>query len=133
MSKTVKIVIAAIIGLLLVVGIIGAATYYFVSNSPKNTYLKSEQETAKQYQEYAKTRFKDGFEFQDKMKDESYLSNMAASADVPAKLLKDADIPKSVVDGSKIGLKVGHDPDKDKSVLALSPTIATFSGFTSYL
>lgn len=124
MSKTVKIVIAAIIGLLLVVGIIGAATYYFVSNSPKNTYLKSEQETAKQYQEYAKTRFKDGFEFQDKMKDESYLVNMDASADVPAKLLKDADIPKSVVDGSKIGIKVGHDPDKDKSVLALSPTIA---------
>ncbi|CCI59190.1 putative uncharacterized protein [Staphylococcus equorum subsp. equorum Mu2] len=124
MSKTVKIVIAVVIGLLLVVGIGGAAAYYFMKNSPKNTYLLSEQETAKQMQEYAKDRFENEFKFQDKMKDESYLISLDASADVPEKLLKSSDIPKSAVDASKIGFKMGHDPENEKSVLALNPTVA---------
>ncbi|MCM3072911.1 DUF6583 family protein [Staphylococcus equorum] len=124
MSKTVKIVIAVVIGLLLVVGIGGAAAYYFMKNSPKNTYLLSEQETAKQMQEYAKDRFENEFKFQDKMKDESYLISLDASADVPEKLLKSSDIPKSAIDASKIGFKMGHDPENEKSVLALNPTVA---------
>ena len=124
MSKLVKIIIAAVIALLLIVGIGGAITYYLVKNTPKNTYLMSEQETAKQLQDYGKDRFKNEFEFQDKLKDSSYLLNMNFSADVPEELLKSSDIPKSTVDSSKINLKVGHDPDKNKSVLALNPTIA---------
>lgn len=66
MSKTVKIVIAVVIGLLLVVGIGGAAAYYFMKNSPKNTYLLSEQETAKQMQEYAKDHLKMNLNFKTK-------------------------------------------------------------------
>lgn len=124
MSKLVKIIIAAVIALLLIVGIGGAITYYLVKNTPKNTYLLSEQETAKQLQDYGKDRFKNEFKFQDKLKDSAYLVNMNLSADVPEKLLKSSDITKSTVDSSKINLKVGHDSDKDKSVLALNPTIA---------
>lgn len=71
MSKLVKIIIAAVIALLLIVGIGGAITYYLVKNTPKNTYLMSEQETAKQLQDYGKDRFKNEFEFQDKLKDSS--------------------------------------------------------------
>src|SRR5699024_11866894 len=33
-------------------------------------------------------------------------------------------VPKSVVDASEVGLTVGHDPKKEKSILALNPTIA---------
>ncbi|MDW3870759.1 DUF6583 family protein [Staphylococcus saprophyticus] len=124
MSKTVKIVIAVVIGVLLICGIGGAAAYYFTKNTPKNTYLLSEQETAKQMKAYGEDRFENEFEFQDKMKDESYLINLNASADVPEALLKSSDIPKSVADASKLGFKLGHDPDKEHSVIALTPTVA---------
>ncbi|MGW7934042.1 hypothetical protein ACWEWW_05740 [Staphylococcus xylosus] len=124
MSKTVKIVIAVVIGVLLVVGIGGAAVYYFTKNTPKNTYLLSEQETAKKLQEYGEGRFENEFKFQDKMKDESYLVNLSASVDVPNRLLKSAEIPKSAVDATKLGLKMGHDPDKEKSILSVTPTVA---------
>src|SRR5699024_7105020 len=105
-------------------GIGGGAFYYFTKNSPKNTYLLSELETAKQMQDYAKDRFENEFKFQDKMKDESYLIDLDASADVPEKLLKSSNIPQSAVDASKLGFKVGHDPKEEKSVLALNPTVA---------
>lgn len=83
MSKTVKIVISVVIGVLLIAGIGGAAYYFFTKNTPKNTYLLSEKETANQFQEYAKDRFENEFKFQDKMKDESYLIDLKANADVP--------------------------------------------------
>ena len=124
MSKTVKIVISVVIGVLLIAGIGGAAYYFFTKNTPKNTYLLSEKETANQFQEYAKDRFENEFKFQDKMKDESYLIDLKANADVPKNLLESSGIPKSVADASEIGLTVGHDPKKEKSILALNPTIA---------
>ncbi|PTF17108.1 DUF6583 family protein, partial [Staphylococcus cohnii] len=124
MSKTVKIIISVVIGVLLIAGIGGAAYYFITKNTPKNTYLLSEKETANQFQEYAKDRFENEFKFQDKMKDESYLIDLKANADVPKSLLESSGIPKSVADASEIGLTVGHDPKKEKSVLALNPTIA---------
>ncbi|MFJ6187539.1 hypothetical protein [Staphylococcus cohnii] len=124
MSKTVKIVISVVIGVLLIAGIGGAAYYFFTKNTPKNTYLLSEKETANQFQEYAKDRFENEFKFQDKMKDESYLIDLKANADVPKNLLESSGIPKSVADASEIGLTMGHDPKKEKSILALNPTIA---------
>lgn len=124
MSKSVKIIIVVVIGVLLIAGIGGAAFYYFAKNTPKNTYLLSEKETANQFQTYAKDRFENEFEFQDKMKDESYLIDLKANADVPKRLLESSGIPRSVADASELGLTVGHDPKKEKSVLALNPTIA---------
>ena len=64
MSKTVKIVIAVVSGVLLICGIGGAAAYYFTKNTPKNTYLLSRQETAKQMKAYGEDRFENEFEFQ---------------------------------------------------------------------
>ncbi|WP_210139845.1 DUF6583 family protein [Staphylococcus sp. GDY8P54P] len=124
MSKTVKIIVAVVIGVLLIAGIGGAAYYFFIKNTPKNTYLLSEKETANQFQEYAKDRFENEFKFQDKMKDESYLINLKGDADVPKNLLESSGVPKSVADASEVGLTVGHDPKKEKSILALNPTIA---------
>src|SRR5699024_2322117 len=102
----------------------GSCLLLFIKNTPKNTYLLSEKETANQFQEYAKDRFENEFKFQDKMKDESYLINLKGDADVLKNLLESSGVPKSVVDASEVGLTVGHDPKKEKSILALNPTIA---------
>src|SRR5699024_2645290 len=124
MSKSVKIIIVVVIGVLLIAGIGGAAFYYFAKNTPKNTYLLSEKETANQFQTYVKDRFDNEYEFQDRMKDESYLIDLKANADLPRRLFESSDIPRSVADASELGLKVGPDPKKEKSVLALKPTIS---------
>ena len=50
MSKKLKIIIPIIIVLLLIGGI-AWGVYAFFANTPKNTYLKSEQQTAKMYKD----------------------------------------------------------------------------------
>ncbi len=125
MSNKVKLLIVGIVVLFLaVVGIGGAATYYFLTNTPKNTYLLSEQESAKSWKEYFNDRFKNEAEFQEKMKDESYESSLKFGAEVPDTLLSQMGIPKSVVDSTNLVLNVGHDPKKKNSKLGIEPTIA---------
>lgn len=72
MSKKLKIIISAVVILLIVAGI-GFGAYKIFSNTPKNTYLLSEQKTAKKFQNYFNDRFDNEVKFQEKMKDNSYL------------------------------------------------------------
>nr|WP_263314926.1 DUF6583 family protein [Mammaliicoccus sp. Marseille-Q6498] len=125
MSTKVKVlIIGIVVAFLAVVGIGGAATYYFLTNTPKNTYLKSEQESAKSWKEYFNNRFENETKFQDKMKDESYVSTMKLGADVPDSLLSALSVPKSVVDSSNLVFNIGHDPKEKNSKLGIEPTIA---------
>ncbi len=70
MSKKLKIIIPIIVVLLLIGGIVRNS---FFANTPKNTYLKSEQQTAKMYKDYFNDRFENEVKFQEKMKDNSFL------------------------------------------------------------
>ncbi len=90
----------------------------------KNTYLKSEQQTAKMYKDYFNDRFENKVKFQEKMKDNSFLSSLELSADASDEIVKGLGIPKSVVNASKIKMSYGHDPKKEKSMINLEPTIA---------
>lgn len=98
--------------------------YAFFANTPKNTYLKSEQQTAKMYKDYFNDRFENEVKFQEKMKDNSFLSSLELSADASDEIVKGLGIPKSVVNASKIKMSYGHDPKKEKSMINLEPTIA---------
>lgn len=125
MSKKIKLlIIGLVIGFIALVGIGGAATYYFLTNTPKNAYLISEQESAKQLKDYFNERFENEAEFQEKMADESYDSTLKFGAEVPDSLLSMIGVQKSVVDSSNIILNVGHDSKKDNSKLSIKPTIA---------
>ena len=123
MSKKLKIIIPIIIVLLLIGGI-AWGVYAFFANTPKNTYLKSEQQTAKMYKDYFNDRFENEVKFQEKMKDNSFLSSLELSADASDEIVKGLGIPKSVVNASKIKMSYGHDPKKEKSMINLEPTIA---------
>ncbi|MGZ1528510.1 hypothetical protein ACXQA8_07925 [Staphylococcus argenteus] len=123
MSKKLKIIIPIIIVLLLIGGI-AWGVYAFFANTPKNTYLKSEQQTAKMYKDYFNDRFENEVKFQEKMKDNSFLSSLELSADASDELTKNLDIPKSVVNASKIKMSYGYDPKKEKSMINLEPTLA---------
>lgn len=123
MSKKLKIIIPIIIVLLLLAGI-AWGVYAFIMNTPKNAYLKSEQHTAEKYQNYVDERFKNELEFQDKFKDNSFVSQMDINLNVSDKLIKGMGLPKSLVDASKIEGKIGHDPKAKKSIIQLNPTIA---------
>lgn len=123
MSKKLKIIIPIII-LLLLIGGIAWGVYAFFANTPKNTYLKSEQQTAKMYKDYFNDRFENEVKFQEKMKDNSFLSSLELSADASDELTKNLDIPKSVVNASKIKMSYGYDPKKEKSMINLEPTLA---------
>ena len=50
--------------------------------------------------------------FQEKMKDNSFLSSLELSADASDEIVKGLGIPKSVVNASKIKMSYGHDPKK---------------------
>ncbi|UMT75922.1 hypothetical protein ML435_01205 [Staphylococcus roterodami] len=123
MSKKLKIIIPIIVVLLLIGGI-AWGVYAFFANTPKNTYLKSEQQTAKMYKDYFNDRFENEVKFQEKMKDNSFLSSLELSADASDELTKSLDIPKSVVNASKIKMSYGYDPKKEKSKINLEPTLA---------
>ncbi|HEH8277531.1 TPA: hypothetical protein SH257_002578 [Staphylococcus aureus] len=123
MSKKLKIIIPIIIVLLLIGGI-AWGVYAFFANTPKNTYLKSEQQTTKMYKDYFNDRFENEVKFQEKMKDNSFLSSLELSADASDEIVKGLGIPKSVVNASKIKMSYGHDPKKEKSMINLEPTIA---------
>ncbi|HCX2639822.1 TPA: hypothetical protein OZG74_001594 [Staphylococcus aureus] len=123
MSKKLKIIIPIIVVLLLIGGI-AWGVYAFFANTPKNTYLKSEQQTAKMYKDYFNDRFENEVKFQEKMKDNSFLSSLELSADASDEIVKGLGIPKSVVNASKIKMSYGHDPKKEKSMINLEPTIA---------
>lgn len=58
------------------------------ANTPKNTYLKSEQQTAKMYKDYFNDRFENEVKFQEKMKDNSFLSSLELSADASDEIVK---------------------------------------------
>lgn len=111
MSKKLKIIIPIIVVLLLIGGI-AWGVYAFFANTPKNTYLKSEQQTAKMYKDYFNDRFENEVKFQEKMKDNSFLSSLELSADASDEIVKGLGIPKSVVNASKIKMSYGHDPKK---------------------
>ncbi|MBE5662583.1 hypothetical protein HU001_12375, partial [Staphylococcus sp. SS21] len=123
MSKKLKIIIPIIVVLLLIGGI-AWGVYAFFANTPKNTYLKSEQQTAKMYKDYFNDRFENEVKFQEKMKDNSFLSSLELSADASDEITKSLDIPKSVVNASKIKMSYGYDPKKEKSKINLEPTLA---------
>lgn len=125
MSKKAKfIIIGIVVAFLAVVGIGGAAVYYFITNTPKNTYLLSEQASAKTWKTYFNERFENEVKFQDKMKDESYESTFKLGADIPDSLVSELGVPKSVIDSTNIVFNVGQDPKKEKSKLGIKPTIA---------
>lgn len=90
------------------------------ANTPKNTYLKSEQQTAKMYKDYFNDRFENEVKFQEKMKDNSFLSSLELSADASDEIVKGLGIPKSVVNASKIKMSYGHDPKKRNQWLILN-------------
>ncbi|AMG61814.1 hypothetical protein H6Y62_00860 [Staphylococcus lugdunensis] len=123
MSKKLKIIISAVVILLIVAGI-GFGAYKIFSNTPKNTYLLSEQKTAKKFQNYFNHRFDNEVKFQEKMKDNSYLSNMSLSADASKELIESMGLPKSVIDATKITASIGHDDKNTKSLIKVNPTIA---------
>lgn len=122
MSRKLKIILPTIIGLLLILGI-AWGVYAFITNTPKNTYLLSEKKTAKNLNSYVNDRFENEMKFQEKYKDNSYLSSLELSADVSKKVIKEMGLPKSAVDGTKIIASIGHDPKKDKGYINLEPTI----------
>ncbi len=70
------------------------------------------------------TVLKNEVKFQEKMKDNSFLSSLELSADASDEIVKGLGIPKSVVNASKIKMSYGHDPKKEKSMINLEPTIA---------
>lgn len=74
--------------------------------------LKSEQQTAKMYKDYFNDRFENEVKFQEKMKDNSFLSSLELSADASDEIVKGLGIPKSVVNASKIKMSYGHDLKK---------------------
>lgn len=125
MSTKIKLLIVGIVvAFIAIVGIGGAATYYFLTNTPKNTYLLSEQESAKSWKEYFNDRFENEAEFQEKMQDESYETSLKFGAELPESLISQLGVPKSVVDSTNLVLNVGHDPKKENSKLGIEPTIA---------
>ena len=89
----------------------------------KNTYLLSEQKQQK-FQNYFNHRFDNEVKFQEKMKDNSYLSNMSLSADASKELIESMGLPKSVIDATKITASIGHDDKNTKSLIKVNPTIA---------
>lgn len=123
-TKLKLLIIGIVVAFLAIVGIGGAATYYFLTNTPKNTYLLSEQESAKSWKEYFNDRFENETEFQDKMKDESYETSLKFGAEVSDSLVSQLGIPKSVIDSTNIVFNVGHDPKAKNSKLGIEPTIA---------
>ncbi|GGI40899.1 DUF6583 family protein [Mammaliicoccus stepanovicii] len=125
MSTKIKvIIIAAVVVFFGVIAVGGAAVYYFVTNTPKNTYLLSEQESAKSWKDYFNDRFENEAKFQDKMKDESYETSLKLGVSLPESLISELNVPKSVIDSTNIVFNVGHDPKKEKSKLGITPTIA---------
>ena len=119
-KKTIAIIVVA----LLVIAGGGFAAFHFLGSTPKNTYLLSEQETAKQFSDYYEKRFENEVAFQEKLKNESYHIKGDVTADVPESLLSAMDLPKSVVDTTKIVFDVAHDPKEKKSLVSVAPTIA---------
>ncbi len=63
------------------------------ANTPKNTYLKSEQQTAKMYKDYFNDRFENKVKIPRKMKDNSFLSSLELSADASDEIVKGLGIP----------------------------------------
>lgn len=125
MSTKIKVlIIAIVVAFVAVVGIGGAATYYFLTNTPKNTYLLSEQKSASLWKDYFNDRFENESEFQDKMKDESYEMSYKLGVEVPDSILARIGLPKSVIDSTNFIFNVGHDPKKKNSKLGIEPTIA---------
>lgn len=113
MSTKIKVlIIAIVVAFVAVVGIGGAATYYFLTNTPKNTYLLSEQKSASLWKDYFNDRFENESKFQDKMKDESYEMSYKLGVEVPDSLLSQIGLPKSVIDSTNLIFNVGHDPKK---------------------
>lgn len=119
-----KGLIIGIIVALLALGGGGYAAYNFFTNTPKNLYLLSEQQSMKSLSEYVEKRYPEEMKFQKEMKDNSYDTTLNISADIPETLLESANVPKSVVDASSIQFHMAHDPKAENSILAFNPTIA---------
>ncbi|WP_233455608.1 DUF6583 family protein [Macrococcoides canis] len=122
MKKSKGLIIGLIAALVLIGG--GAAAYFFMTNTPKNAYLLSEKQSMDNVSKYVEMRFPEETKFQQKLKDESYASNVKLGADVPESLIGGLGISKSVIDSSNIIFDVAHNGDEQQSKLSLTPTIA---------
>ncbi|WP_414054478.1 hypothetical protein ACMGE6_03725 [Macrococcus equi] len=123
MKKSKGLLVGIIAALALIIGG-GAAAYFFVSNTPKNAYLKSEQQSLQTMQDYFNNRFENETKFQEKMKDENYAMNLKLGADIPESLVAQMGVPKSAIDSSNIILDMAHDNKNKLSNLSITPTLA---------
>lgn len=122
MKKSKGLIIGLIAALLVLGG--GAAAYFYMTNTPKNAYLLSEKQSMENITKYVESRFSEEMKFQEKMKDESYISTVKLGADVPEALVEGAGVPKSVIDASNIVFEVAHNGKEEFSKLGITPTIA---------
>lgn len=124
MKKSKGLIIGIIAALALLIAGGGATAYYFFTNTPKNAYLLSEQESVKTMQDYFNKRFENESKFQEKMKDDNYAVNVKLGADVPEDLASQTGLQKSVIDSSNIIFDMAHDKKNNQSNLSITPTIA---------
>ncbi|QYA32968.2 DUF6583 family protein [Macrococcus psychrotolerans] len=122
MKKSKGLIIGLIAALVLIGG--GAAAYFFMTNTPKNAYLLSEKKSMDNMSKYVEMRFPEESKFQQKLKDESYASNLKLGVDVPENLTDGLGVSKSMIDSSNIILDLAHNGKEKKSKISLTPTIA---------
>lgn len=122
MKKSKGLIIGLIAAIVLISG--GVAAYFFMTNTPKNAYLLSEKKSMDNMSKYLETRFPEESKFQQKLKDESYASNLKLGVDVPESLTDGFGVSKSMVDSSNIILDLAHNGKEKKSKISITPTIA---------
>ena len=122
MKKSKGLIIGLIAAIVLISG--GVAAYFFMTNTPKNAYLLSEKKSMDNMSKYLEMRFPEESKFQQKLKDESYASNLKLGVDVPESLTDGFGVSKSMVDSSNIILDLAHNGKEKKSKISITPTIA---------
>ena len=88
--------------ILLIVAGIGFGAYKIFQTHQK--YIFTERTKTAKIPNYFNHRFDNEVKFQEKMKDNSYLSNMSLSADASKELIESMGLPKSVIDATKLQL-----------------------------
>ncbi|GEK33241.1 DUF6583 family protein [Kurthia sibirica] len=119
-----KKVLIAIIAIVVVLGGGGAAAYFLVTNTPKNKYLLSEQQSIDAIDNYFTNRFESEMDMQNALVDNSYDTKVTLGADVSEEMAENLGIPASMINASKIIFGAKHDPKAQVSTIYMNPTIA---------
>ncbi|GEK30618.1 hypothetical protein KZO01_09270 [Kurthia zopfii] len=119
-----KKVIAAIVAAVVVLVGGGVGAYFYITNTPKNAYLLSEQKSFESLNKYFSERYKNELKLADEMADDSYNGSVTLGAELSEGLISTMGIPESMVNSSKIEISAAHDPKNKSSQFAINPTIA---------